>query len=151
MKEFELWIGRLILAMNRIDFMTYHCYRVLVGKEPLRAWQKERLQRRLAYLIEKVPTDTKIQSKLITLLDEAQNIRSLRNMVAHATIAVDARNPVKPGEPTRFLLTAHGHDPMTLEDLVAVTEKCLQLSNQISECTAAGTFEKWEKIRISSK
>lgn len=138
----EMQIGRLILAMNSIDLMTYHCHRVLTQRAPREAWMNKSLADRLKFLVKGTDADSAFQSRLRNLLSEANAIRNLRNMIAHAWIALDAQASFIPGEPSKWVLIAKDHEPMTLEDLIIAVKRCEHMSDQISENIAVIELER---------
>ncbi len=152
LNPWALSIGHLVLSMNGIDIMLNSCHRALTDAEPSKNWTKKTLCPRVKSLIEKAPNDSQVQTVLRDLLAEAHEIIKYRNIVSHAWIAADARGTVKPGEPSKWLLFAPGHDdPLTLDELFAVTNKCRDLTCRISEAIAVVGFDKAHQARMAKR
>lgn len=152
LNPWALSIGHLVLAMNSFDFMLNKCYCALKDMEPSKNWTKNTLGPRMESLIEKSLNDSQAQTKLRDLLAEAHEFIEYRNIVCHAWVGVDARGTMKPGEPTKWLLLAPGHDdPLTLDELVSATKKCRDLSGRISEAIAVVEFDKAHQARMAKR
>lgn len=152
LNPWALSIGHLVLSMNSFDIMLNKCYCALTDGEPSKNWTKKTLGPRMKSLIRKSPDDSRAQTNLRDLLAEAHKFIDYRNIVSHAWIAADARGTTKPGEPTKWLLFAPGHDnPLTLDELITATKKCLDLSGRISEAIAVVGFDKAHQARMAKR
>lgn len=136
--QWASYIGHLLIAMNEIDGMTLLIQKDIIGKEITRTWLKKSLSDRLKYLCEKIVADNLEKEKLLSLLREALELCPTRNLIAHGMFAVDARTVLQEGEKRSLLLCSHinADTIATKKEVIEATKRCIELSNDISECIA---------------